>query len=206
MSADRRVPERRLCGHFTRRTVRRWLWADTGPGCIAKLGIAGVMERKSPGDDTRALSSRTAPPGRVRNGGCGPAEFGALTRASCQLSRKSASAGRCGSSIAPRYTAARSPDAAIALRRRRGVCRSGCELEAVERGECSRLMLCLPPGAGKNSYTSMVYPAWYLGRNPTHSVIAASHTAELAERFGRRVRNSVRLPGAQKGIRGRPLR
>jgi predicted phage terminase large subunit-like protein len=35
----------------------------------------------------------------------------------------------------------------------------------------------------------MVYPAWFLGRNPQQSVIAASHTQELAERFGRRVRN-----------------
>jgi hypothetical protein len=63
------------------------------------------------------------------------------------------------------------------------------ELEAVERGEVSRLMICCPPGAAKSTYASMVYPAWYLGRNPTHSIIAASHTQELAERFGRRIRN-----------------
>jgi predicted phage terminase large subunit-like protein len=62
-------------------------------------------------------------------------------------------------------------------------------LEAVERGECRRLMLCLPPGSGKSSYTSCVFPAWYLGRHPESSVIAASHTQELADRFGRRVRN-----------------
>jgi predicted phage terminase large subunit-like protein len=63
------------------------------------------------------------------------------------------------------------------------------ELEAVERGECQRLLVCMPPGAGKSQYCSMTFPAWYLGRNPTHSIIAASHTQELAERFGRRVRN-----------------
>jgi predicted phage terminase large subunit-like protein len=63
------------------------------------------------------------------------------------------------------------------------------ELEAVERGDISRLMINLPPGAAKSTYASIVFPAWYLGRNPTHSVIAASHTQELAERFGRRVRN-----------------
>jgi hypothetical protein len=63
------------------------------------------------------------------------------------------------------------------------------ELEAVERGDCQRLLVCMPPGAGKSQYCSMIYPSWYLGRNPTHSVIAASHTAELGERFGRRVRN-----------------
>jgi predicted phage terminase large subunit-like protein len=64
-------------------------------------------------------------------------------------------------------------------------------LEAVERGECDRLMVCMPPGSAKSTYTSVEFPAWFMGRNPTLSVIAASHTQELAERFGRRVRNIV---------------
>jgi predicted phage terminase large subunit-like protein len=63
------------------------------------------------------------------------------------------------------------------------------ELEAVERGECGRLIVCMPPGSGKSFYTSVVFPAWYLGRNPNRAIIAASHTQELAESFGRRVRN-----------------
>lgn len=62
-------------------------------------------------------------------------------------------------------------------------------LEAVDRGECKRLMICMPPGSAKSTYTSAIFPAWYLGRHPMDSVIAASHTLELAERFGRRVRN-----------------
>ena len=49
----------------------------------------------------------------------------------------------------------------------------------------------MPPGSAKSTYTSIVFPAWYLGRHPQGSVIAASHTEELAERFGRRVRNIV---------------
>ncbi len=64
-------------------------------------------------------------------------------------------------------------------------------LERVERGEIQRLMVCMPPGSAKSTYTSVEFPAWYLGRNPKNSVIAASHTQELAERFGRRVRNIV---------------
>jgi predicted phage terminase large subunit-like protein len=68
------------------------------------------------------------------------------------------------------------------------------ELEAVERGAVPRLMVCLPPGAGKSHYVSMVFPAWFLGRNPKKSIIAASHTQELAERFGRRVRNIYASP------------
>lgn len=67
-----------------------------------------------------------------------------------------------------------------------------CEkLEAVERGEISRLMVFMPPGSAKSTYGSTLFPSWYLGRNPQKTVIAASHTAELAERFGRRVRNLV---------------
>lgn len=64
-------------------------------------------------------------------------------------------------------------------------------LEKVERGEIERLMVCMPPGSAKSTYTSVVFPSWFLGRNPKLSVIAASHTQELAERFGRRVRNLV---------------
>jgi predicted phage terminase large subunit-like protein len=65
------------------------------------------------------------------------------------------------------------------------------KLEAVERGDIRRLMVCMPPGSAKSTYTSVEFPAWFLGRNPQLSVIAASHTDTLAERFGRRVRNIV---------------
>ena len=62
-------------------------------------------------------------------------------------------------------------------------------LEAVERGECRKLMIYMPPGSAKSTYASVLFPAWYLGRHPARSVIASSHTEELADRFGRRVRN-----------------
>ncbi len=67
-------------------------------------------------------------------------------------------------------------------------------LEQVERGECPRLMVCMPPGSAKSTYTSQIFPAWYLGLHPDNSVIAASHTQELAEKFGRRVRNLFASP------------
>lgn len=65
------------------------------------------------------------------------------------------------------------------------------ELEALERDEIDVLFLFLPPGSAKSTYASVLFPAWYLGRNPERSVIAVSHTQELSERFGRRVRNAV---------------
>jgi hypothetical protein len=65
------------------------------------------------------------------------------------------------------------------------------ELEALERAETERLMLFLPPGSAKSTYASVLFPAWFAGRNPGKALMAVSHTAELAERFGRRVRNIV---------------
>lgn len=64
-------------------------------------------------------------------------------------------------------------------------------LQEVEAGELDYLLVMMPPGSAKSTYGSVLFPAWYLGRNPKKCVIAASHTGELAERFGRKVRNLV---------------
>lgn len=64
-------------------------------------------------------------------------------------------------------------------------------LDEVERGECDRLLVMMPPGSAKSTYGSVYFAEYFTGRNPQLSTIAASHTAELAERFGRRVRNGV---------------
>jgi predicted phage terminase large subunit-like protein len=67
-----------------------------------------------------------------------------------------------------------------------------CEiLEEVERGEKTRVMVFMPPGHAKSSFISLLYPAWYLGRNPRHNVIGSSHTTEFAETWGRKVRNLI---------------
>lgn len=68
-------------------------------------------------------------------------------------------------------------------------------LERVERGECRRLMICMPPRHGKSMLASEYFPAWYLGRNPERYVIHATYAQELAEDFGRKVRNQMNDPG-----------
>ena len=60
------------------------------------------------------------------------------------------------------------------------------KLEAVARGEITRLMLFLPPGSAKSTYASVLFPPWWMGNHPALPVIAASHSKKLAERFGRR--------------------
>ena len=67
-------------------------------------------------------------------------------------------------------------------------------LEKVERGEIRKLMISTPPGAAKSTYCSLLFPAWFIGRNPSKSVIMVTHTQEFSERFGRKVRNSVNEP------------
>jgi predicted phage terminase large subunit-like protein len=64
-------------------------------------------------------------------------------------------------------------------------------LEQVAGGEIDRLMVLMPPGSAKSTYASLIFPAWWLHRHPNSAVIAASHTAELASHFGRRLRNLV---------------
>jgi predicted phage terminase large subunit-like protein len=64
-------------------------------------------------------------------------------------------------------------------------------LALIGEGAIDRLMVLMPPGSAKSTYASMIFPAWWLARHPTSSVIAASHTAELADHFGRRLRNLI---------------
>lgn len=65
------------------------------------------------------------------------------------------------------------------------------KLEAVERGEITRLMISMPPRHGKSMLASEFFPAWYLGRNPSHYVVAATYAQDLADDFGRKVRNQI---------------
>ena len=58
------------------------------------------------------------------------------------------------------------------------------ELEALSRGEADRLMVLMPPGSAKSTYASVLFPAWWFTRHPASNIIAASHTADLAEHFG----------------------
>lgn len=71
------------------------------------------------------------------------------------------------------------------------------KLEGVARGEIKRLMICMPPRHGKSELASRRFPAWYLGQQPGKQVIAASYNSDLANDFGREVRNIVASPDFQ---------
>jgi predicted phage terminase large subunit-like protein len=80
------------------------------------------------------------------------------------------------------------------------------KLEAVERGEIDRLMISCPPRHGKSMIASEFFPAWYLGRNPSRYVISATYSQDLADDFGRKVRNQIGDDGFGKIFPGVGLR
>ena len=73
------------------------------------------------------------------------------------------------------------------------------ELDRISRGDIDQLMVLMPPGSAKSTYTSLLFPAWWFTQHPTSSVIATSHTTSLAEHFGRQVRELVREYGDRLG-------
>jgi predicted phage terminase large subunit-like protein len=77
-------------------------------------------------------------------------------------------------------------------------------LERVSRGETKRLLLLLPPGSAKSTYSSLLFPAWWFAQHPASAVITACHTASLAEHFGRGVRGLIEEHEGLLNVRVRP--
>jgi phage terminase large subunit-like protein len=64
-------------------------------------------------------------------------------------------------------------------------------LERCERREIKRLIINVPPRHWKSSLASEKFPAWWLGRNATDSVIIASYASSLAEKYSKSVRELI---------------
>lgn len=64
-------------------------------------------------------------------------------------------------------------------------------LENVLRGTLKRLIITMPPRHGKSMLATRMFPGWFLGNEPTKSVIIASYGDDLATDFGRYVRNAM---------------
>ncbi|MDD2878022.1 MAG: phage terminase large subunit [Acidiphilium sp.] len=74
-------------------------------------------------------------------------------------------------------------------------------LDGVATGTVDRLMVQMPPGAAKSTYASVLFPAFWFSVQPESEVIAACHTASLAEYFGRRLRTLIAEQGAPFGLK-----
>jgi hypothetical protein len=76
--------------------------------------------------------------------------------------------------------------------------------EASERGG-ARIIVMMPPRHGKSELTDRYFPAWHLGRNPSHRIILASYEASFAADWGRAARDLMREFGPERfGVSVRP--
>lgn len=67
----------------------------------------------------------------------------------------------------------------------------GDKFNKIAQGKLKRLIVCLPPRHSKSEFASTYFPAWMMGRKGDLKIIQTTHTAELATRFGRKVRNII---------------
>lgn len=85
--------------------------------------------------------------------------------------------------------------------------RALCELlEKVERGDCLRAVITMPPRHGKSELCSKRFPAWFVGKDPYRSVMFATYSQEFAEDFGRKVREIMQSPSYKQVFPGAVLR
>jgi predicted phage terminase large subunit-like protein len=76
-----------------------------------------------------------------------------------------------------------------------------CEqIEGFLAGDDEVLLLFAPPGSAKSTWLSILFPSYYLARFPSNSILAATHSVEFAQRWGRRVRNDIALDARVLGL------
>lgn len=76
----------------------------------------------------------------------------------------------------------------------------GEALQNVAFGEITKLAVLMPRSSAKSTYASRLFVPWYLNVNLTHSIIAASHTLDLAEENGGKARNYMEALGHIFGL------
>ena len=67
------------------------------------------------------------------------------------------------------------------------------QFERLSTDRGSRIIINMPPRHTKSEFASYLLPAWLIGKNPALKIIQTTHTAELAVRFGRKVRNLMEM-------------
>jgi predicted phage terminase large subunit-like protein len=65
------------------------------------------------------------------------------------------------------------------------------ELQLLEAGELPNLMVLMPPGSAKSTYSDVVFVPWFMARKPRRNVILASYASDIAEKQGRRARQLI---------------
>ncbi len=65
-------------------------------------------------------------------------------------------------------------------------------LEQVEAGNVTRLAISMPPRSLKSIVSSVAFPAWILGKDPSARIICASYSQDLANKHARDFRRVMR--------------
>jgi len=68
------------------------------------------------------------------------------------------------------------------------------KLEAVARGEITRLIVSMPPRHGKTELATVRFAPWLLTHRPQASIISATYSGEFAEDLGRKARAVLEMP------------
>ena len=63
------------------------------------------------------------------------------------------------------------------------------KLEKVLTGECTRLIINIPPGSGKTELITKCFPVWAMGKNHGLYVISTGYSANLTQQFGSQARD-----------------
>lgn len=71
-------------------------------------------------------------------------------------------------------------------------------LQAVHEGAINRLVINVPPGAGKSLLASVFYPAWVWCTKPKHQIIATSFSMRRTSNDNRRMRKLIESDWYQK--------
>ena len=70
----------------------------------------------------------------------------------------------------------------------------GEAFQDIADGDAKRLIINMPPRHTKSEFASYLFPAWFIGKYPKKKIMQVSHNAELASRFGSKVRNLMNTP------------
>lgn len=65
------------------------------------------------------------------------------------------------------------------------------DLQGVENGSIPNLMVLMPPGSAKSTYSDVVFVPWFMARKPRRNVILASYASDIAKKQGRRARQLI---------------
>ena len=67
-------------------------------------------------------------------------------------------------------------------------------LQAVARGELTRVAICLPPRSLKSFMASVAFPAWVLGHFPSRELLCVCYAQDLSEKLAWDMRRLMQMP------------